>query len=191
MKSSVKSGRRRLPMCVSGKRIRLVRFIALSAILLAASLHAQALDVLIENGSVLDGSGSPAQAVDVGIRGDRIVLFGKGVNARASRVVDAAGLIVAPGFIDPHTHSLGDLNSTERRGNEPYLMQGVTTVVTGNDGSSPVDIARTFAHWKQAGIGTNAALFIGEGSVRREVMGMSSQAPSPEQLEDRKSVVEG
>ena len=176
-------------MCVSGKPIRLVRFIALSAGLLAASLHAQVLDVLIENGSVLDGSGSPAQVVDVGIRGDRIVLFGKAANVRASRVIDASGLIVAPGFIDPHTHSLDDLNSKERRGNEPYLMQGVTTVVTGNDGSSPVDIARTLAHWKEAGIGTNAALFLGEGSVRREVMGMSSQAPSPEQLERMKALV--
>jgi N-acyl-D-aspartate/D-glutamate deacylase len=166
-----------------------VRFIALSVGLLAASLHAQVLDVLIENGSVLDGSGSPAQAANVGIRGDRIVLLGNAAHVRASRVIDASGLIVAPGFIDPHTHSLDDLNSPERHGNEPYLMQGVTTVVTGNDGSSPVDIARTLAHWKESGIGTNAALFLGEGSVRAEVMGMSSQAPSPEQLERMKALV--
>jgi N-acyl-D-aspartate/D-glutamate deacylase len=166
-----------------------VRSIALSIGLLAAALHAQVLDVLIKNGSVIDGSGSIAQAVNVGVRGDRIVFLGKGDNARALRVIDASGLIVAPGFIDPHTHSLGDLNSPERHGNEPYLMQGVTTVVTGNDGSSPIDIAGALAHWKEAGIGTNAALFIGQGSVRAAVMGMSDGPPSREQLERMKALV--
>jgi N-acyl-D-amino-acid deacylase len=57
-------------------------------------------------------------------------------------------------------------------------MQGVTTVVTGNDGDSPTDIAATLAKWKQQGIGTNAALFIGQGTVRREVMQMSDAAPT-------------
>jgi N-acyl-D-aspartate/D-glutamate deacylase len=104
-------------------------------------------------------------------------------------VVDASGLIVAPGFIDPHTHSLGDLNSPERHGNEPYLMQGVTTVVTGNDGSSPVDVASALAHWKEVGIGTNAALFLGEGSVRAQVMHMSDRPSSPEQLTSMKVLV--
>ena len=166
-----------------------MRSIALSVWLLAAALHAQVLDVLIKNGSVIDGSGSDAQTADVGIRGDRITFLGKGANVRALRVVDASGLIVAPGFIDPHTHSLGDLNSPERHGNEPYLMQGVTTVVTGNDGSSPVDVGSTLAHWKEAGIGTNAALFLGEGSVRVQVMHMSDRPPSPEQLTSMKARV--
>jgi N-acyl-D-aspartate/D-glutamate deacylase len=127
--------------------------------------------------------------MDVGIQADRIVLLETNSHARATRVIVASGLIVAPGFIDPHTHTLGDLNSRERRGNEPYLMQGVTTVITGNDGSSPVDIARALAHWNEAGIGTNAALFIGEGSVRAEVMGMSAAPASPEQLERMKALV--
>ena len=166
-----------------------MRSIALSVWLLAAALHAQVLDVLIKNGSVIDGSGSNAQALDVGILGDRITFLGKGANIRALRVVDASGLIVAPGFIDPHTHSLDDLNSPERHANEPYLMQGVTTVVTGNDGSSPVDIAHALAHWREAGIGTNAALFLGEGSIRSEVMGMSDRPPSSGQLDRMKTLV--
>ncbi len=158
-------------------------------VILAAAIHAQDFDVLIKNASVIDGSGSPAQAVDVGISGDRITFLGKSGAARAARVIDASGLVAAPGFIDPHTHTLRDLNSPERHGNEPYLMQGVTTVVTGNDGSSPVDIAGALAHWKEAGIGTNAALFIGQGSVRAEVMGMSGAAASPEQIERMKTLV--
>jgi N-acyl-D-aspartate/D-glutamate deacylase len=161
----------------------------LTIALLSTGLEAQTLDILIRNGSVIDGSGSPAETMDVGIQADRIVLLEANSHARATRVIDASGLIVAPGFIDPHTHTLGDLNSRERRGNEPYLMQGVTTVITGNDGSSPVDIARALAHWNEAGIGTNAALFIGEGSVRAEVMGMSAAPASPEQLERMKALV--
>src|SRR5437588_3167795 len=157
--------------------------------LLFVTLHAQVLDVLIKNGSIVDGSGSPAETMDVGIQADRITFLGKNSHPRASRVIDASGLIVAPGFIDPHTHTLGDLNNPERHGNEPYLMQGVTTVVTGNDGSSPIDIARVLAHWKEAGIGTNAALFIGQGSVRAEVMGMSDAHASSDQIARMKALV--
>src|SRR5882757_5665305 len=175
--------------CVKGISRPFIRRVFPLAVLLTAVIHAQDFDVLIKNGSVIDGSGSAAQAVVVGISGDRIALLGKSSNVRAARVIDASGLIVAPGFIDPHTHTLSDLNSPERNGNEPYLMQGVTTVVTGNDGSSPVDIARVLAHWKEAGIGTNAALFIGQGSVRAEVMGMSDAPASPEQIEHMKTLV--
>jgi len=153
-------------------------------------LHAQQLDLLIRNGSVLDGSGSPAVRADIGIRGDRIVLIEPHIRRKATRVIDATGLIVTPGFIDPHTHTAADLSDLKRAHNEPYLMQGVTTVVTGNDGDSPTDIAATLAKWKQQGIGTNAALFIGQGTVRREVMQMSDAAPTPAQLTQMKSLVE-
>ncbi len=96
-------------------------------------------------------------------------------NVQAKRTIDARGLIVAPGFIDPHTHTLEDLSSNDpkRRANADYLMQGVTTVVTGNDGGGPYEVARTLAKWKAGGIGSNGALLVGYGSVRQAVMGMS------------------
>lgn len=153
------------------------------------SLLAQDFDVLIRHGSVIDGSGSAAKNIDVGISGDRIVFLGNAAGKRAKRQIDARGLIVAPGFIDPHTHTLADLSNPSTSRNDAYLMQGVTTVITGNDGSSPIEIGATLAEWRKQGIGTNAALFIGQGSVRRAVMGMSDAKPTVEQLEQMKSLV--
>ena len=155
-----------------------------------AALFGQDLDILVRNGSVIDGSGSPAINADVGISGDRIVLLGNSAGKKARREIDARGLIVAPGFIDPHTHTLEDLSDPKRSHNENYLMQGVTTVVAGNDGQSPVQTGATLEKWRQQGIGTNAALLIGEGSVRREVMGMSDAAPTGEQLDRMKAMVD-
>ena len=107
----------------------------------------------------------------------------------ATRTIDARGLVVAPGFIDPHTHAAGDLSSPQRKGNVNYLMQGVTTVVTNNDGGGPVDVAAQVAEWTKNGIGTNAAVYVGHGSIRRAVMGMSDAAPTPAQLDSMKGLV--
>jgi N-acyl-D-amino-acid deacylase len=151
-----------------------------------------ALDVLVRGGRLVDGTGAPARVADVGIRGDRIVFVGdaarEGLQAR--RTIDAGGLVVAPGFIDPHAHSTEDLDAGgERAANVGYLMQGVTTVLTGNDGGGPVDVGVTLARWTQQGIGTNAALFIGQGTVRRTVMGMSDAPATPEQVERMRGLV--
>ena len=163
---------------------------ALVFLYLASSTWAQSLDLLIRNGSVLDGSGSPANQVDIGIRGDRVVLIGKNLSEKASRVIDAHGLIVAPGFVDPHTHTFDDLSNPATSRNDAYLMQGVTTVATGNDGSSPLQIGDALRKWAQQGIGTNAALFIGQGSVRDAVMGMSDAKPTPAQIDSMKALVD-
>src|SRR5256885_652484 len=98
----------------------------------------QPLDLLIANGQVVDGTGKKARRADVGIRGDRIVFVGDARKAKfeAARTIDATGMIVAPGFIDGHTHTLGDLSNEQTKSNQAFLMQGVTTVVTGNDGGS-------------------------------------------------------
>ncbi|MBX6331281.1 MAG: amidohydrolase family protein [Gemmatimonadaceae bacterium] len=149
-------------------------------------------DLLIAGGTVVDGTGSPERVADVGVRGDRIVFVGDAAAAHvvAARRIDARGLFVAPGFIDPHTHTGGDLSSPERHGNVPYLMQGVTTVVVGNDGGGPVEIAQTFDRWERQGIGTNAALYVGFGTVRERVLGMSSAAPTPAQLDSMRALVD-
>jgi N-acyl-D-aspartate/D-glutamate deacylase/dipeptidyl aminopeptidase/acylaminoacyl peptidase len=149
------------------------------------------LDLLIRGGNLIDGTGSDAVRTDVGIAGDRIVFVGDAAkeNLQAARVIEAAGLTVAPGFIDPHTHTADYLAKPEYRGNENFLHQGVTTVFTGNDGNSPFPIADALSLYEKQGIGTNVALFIGHGAVRRKVLGMSDAAPSADQLEKMKSLV--
>jgi len=149
------------------------------------------LDLLIKGGLVIDGSMRAPIKTDIGIRGDRIVFIGNSArrNVIAARTLDAAGMIVTPGFIDPHTHALEDLSNPKRNANENYLMQGVTTVVTGNDGDGPFKVAETLDKWKQQGIGINAALLVGHGAVRREAMGSGDAEPSIEQLTQMKNLI--
>jgi N-acyl-D-aspartate/D-glutamate deacylase len=171
-----------------GRSIVLLLF----ACALARALHSQQrVDIVIRGGSVIDGTGSAARRADVGVTGDRITFVGDAAAARltAARTIDATGLTVTPGFIDPHTHTAGDLSNAERKANLPYLMQGVTTVVTNNDGGGGIEIGRLLDGWTRNGIGTNAAAYIGQGSVRGAVMGMSSAAPSPAQLDSMKKLV--
>jgi N-acyl-D-amino-acid deacylase len=169
--------------------VKFLQALISAAVLLAPFVHAQDLDLILRNGTVVDGSGSPSVHTDVGISGDRIVFVGSSQGKKAKRVIDATGLVVTPGFIDPHTHTAGDLTDPKRSRNAPYLMQGVTTVATGNDGDSPEQIGETLATWTGHGIGTNALLFIGQGTVRRQVMAMSDAKPTPEQLERMKALV--
>jgi N-acyl-D-aspartate/D-glutamate deacylase len=172
---------------------------SIAGILLVATqvaAHAQSApaDVLIRNGRVIDGTGAPARNADVAITGDRITFIGDAArsNVTAKRTIDARGLIVAPGFIDPHTHALEDLNSNDpkRRANLNYLMQGVTTVITGNDGGGPYEVARTLAKWKSDGIGSNGALLVGFGMVRSAIMKMSDARAEGAQLDSMRSLVE-
>ena len=154
------------------------------ALLLLASLQVQdSADVLIRGGTLHDGSGRAAQRADVAMRGDRIIFVGDASRSaiKAGRIIDATGLIVAPGFIDPHTHSfegLAGLDATGRQ-NRGALMQGVTTVVSGADGRGPLDVARYMADAERAGIGTNTYALAGFGTARGRVMGSSSAKATP------------
>src|SRR5438128_1850753 len=149
------------------------------------------LDLLILHGKLVDGSGKKPRNADVGIRGDRIVFVGDAGKTKleATRTIDATGLIIAPGFIDPHTHTLSDLSDPQRKSNEAYLMQGVTTVITGNDGGSVINIGDTLKKWDEQGIGTNAILLAGFGTIRGRVLGQSDAQPTAEQLEQEKALV--
>lgn len=155
------------------------------------SAQKMSVDILIREGKLVDGTGSRPRVADVGIQGDRIVFVGNAAKSgvTAARTIDAAGLVVSPGFIDPHTHTAADLSSADHKSNENYLMQGVTTVITGNDGDSPFPIAETLRKWDEQGIGTNAILLIGHGTVRGRVLGPADAQPTAEQLEQMKSLV--
>lgn len=168
----------------------MTRSILLLLLCILSDLSAQNLDILLRGGMVIDGSGAPARRADVGVQGDRIVFVGDAAAQRvnAKRTIDAAGLTVTPGFIDPHTHTIEDLSGADRS-NADYLLQGVTTVIAGNDGGGPVSTAKTLESWRARGIGTNAGLYVGQGAIRNEVMGMTDSAPTPAQLEAMRRLV--
>ena len=148
-------------------------------------------DTLIRGGSVIDGSGSPATKTDVGITGDRVSFVGDSAAASvtADRVIDATGLIVSPGFIDPHTHADEELFSPQRSANLPFLTQGVTTVFIGSDGRSKIPLGKALQQLDTQKIGTNVASFVGHGGARSAVMGMSDAVPTAEQLEKMKTLI--
>ena len=172
-----------------------MRFLLVVAVLLLPIRAgcAQSVDLLLRGGTIIDGTGTPPRMADVGIRGDRIVFVGDAATAHLSptRTIDVRGLVVAPGFIDPHTHTQADFGSPDarRRANVAYLFQGVTTVVTNNDGGGTIEIGKTLEAWTKNGIGTNAALYVPQGSVRAAVLGMSSAAPTAVQLDSMRALV--
>src|SRR5688500_8809055 len=170
-------------------RFALTLPLVFAAVLGAAPQAQPQLDVLIRNGRVMDGAGNPWLRADIGIRGDRIAALGHAIDANAARVIDAADQVVAPGFIDVHSHAAEGLVRAELRQGRPLLAQGITTVVVNPDGGGPVDLTAQRAALESMGIGVNAALLIGHGSVRREVIGQANRAPTDEELERMRALV--
>ena len=148
-----------------------------------------AYDVLLAGGRVLDGSGSPPVATDVAVRDGRIAAVGELSGASAALQLDVAGLYVAPGFIDVHSHAGPGLATEELSHAEPLLAQGLATVVINPDGGGPVDLTEQRAALEAHGLGVNAALLVPHGSVRRQVLGMEDRAPTPEELDEMRRLV--
>lgn len=157
----------------------------------AQAAGADSLDILLVGGSVIDGTGAPARNADIGIRGDRIVFVGDASAQRLNvkRRVDVAGFVVAPGFIDPHAHVLLELGRREQSGLAGYLAQGVTTVITGNDGGGPDRVADALTRWTSNGLGVNAGVLVGHGTVRQRVMGMRNAPADNAALDSMRALV--
>ena len=139
-------------------------------------------DILLKGGTLFDGSGSEGQVGDVAIKEDRLVGVGKLELKSAKWVIDCKDLIVAPGFIDLHNHSDSQVISSRTRANVNYLMQGCTTIVTGNCGSGPIDVAEYLTKINAAGVGTNVAHLLPQGALRGHVVGSAQRAAKPEEL---------
>ena len=158
-------------------------------IALSAPQAQQPFDVVILNGRVLDGSGNPWIRMDLGIRDGRIAAAGKLDAALAKVAIDASNRIVAPGFIDVHSHAAEGLTRDGLRQGQPLLAQGITTIVANPDGGGPVDLAAQRAALEKGGLGGNVALLIGHGAVRRAVVGAENRAPTADELERMREVV--
>ncbi len=149
-------------------------------------------DVVIKGGRIVDGSGAEPFTGDLAIRGDRIVRVERSGAAQmedaAGEVIDATGLVVSPGFIDPHTHTQDDLADTERALNEPYLRQGVTTVFIGNDGGGLPYLEQVDA-LDAEGLGTHVGLWVGHGLLRERVVGTKDRPATTGELDTMAQLV--
>jgi N-acyl-D-amino-acid deacylase len=166
--------------------------VAVVVTLAVLALRAQTppLEVGIVNARLITGSGVIAGATNVGVRAGRIEMVDESLARRATLVIDARGQVVAPGFIDVHSHGLETLARPEIRGAVSELAQGVTTIVGNPDGGGPVDLAKQAADLEaNGGIGINVALLIGHGSVRSAVMGGANRAPTGVELDKMRALV--
>ena len=150
----------------------------------AASAAPEPADVVIRGGTLHDGSAGAPYVGDVAIKGDRIVYVGTGAPMTAARTIDASGMIVTPGFIDPHTHADGFLRAPDAatRVNAAWLYQGVTSVMIGVDGSGTPDVGDDARKLTASGVGTNIVPFVGFGAVRQRVLGQAARAPDAADL---------
>ncbi|HEV2801307.1 MAG TPA: D-aminoacylase [Pyrinomonadaceae bacterium] len=144
-------------------------------------------DLVITNGRVVDGTGNPWFRADVAVKDGRIARVGRIATSEARRVIDARNQIVAPGFIDVHTHAENIYNTPSA---ENFLRMGVTTLVTGNCGSSATDIGEFLGRTKAQPLAVNLATLIAHGDVRRKVMGLEARVPSAEELGKMEAIVE-
>src|SRR5918998_1437732 len=144
-------------------------------------------DLVIRGGRVVDGTGSPWYRVDVAITGDTIVRIAPAITEPARRVIDVKGHVVAPGFIDIHTHARRGIFEVPTADN--YIRQGVTTLIEGPDGGSPIPLRPFLEKVAATRISPNFASFIGQGSVRSEVMGDVDRKATPEELERMRALV--
>ncbi len=137
-------------------------------------------DVLITGGKLVDGAGNPWWYGDIGIRGDTIVAVGKLSDAPAREKLDARGLVVAPGFIDIHSHGRRGLFAVPTA--ENYLREGVTTIIEGPDGSSALPLAPFLDKVAHTPVSINLGSFVGHGTLRTEVMGLVNRKSTPEEV---------
>ncbi len=164
-------------------------FVALPAVLFQSGSALSAdFDLIVANGRIVDGTGNPWFVADLAIKGGRIAEIGKLDVKRAARVIDAKGLIVAPGFIDVHTHIEGGIENFPAA--ENFVRMGVTSAVTGNCGSSELKLGEWFARLEKLGVSINVASLVGHNTVRRAGMnGDFDRAPSSEELQRMRDLV--
>jgi N-acyl-D-amino-acid deacylase len=145
-------------------------------------------DVILVGGTIYDGSGQPGVKGDVAIRGDKIIAVGKFKVRPGALKINCKGLIISPGFIDLHNHSDRQMVLRRTRSCVNYLMQGCTTIVTGNCGSGPVDMAEYTKKMRAAGIGPNVAHLLPQGSLRGQVIGTAQRKATADELKKMKEL---
>ena len=147
------------------------------------------LDFLFKSGLIVDGTGAAPYMGDIGVHDGRLMMLADGHNSKAETVIDVAGKVIAPGFIDIHTHARTDLVSPDKALMANYLTQGVSTVIIGNDGDGATRIQKRFDKIFAHGAGTNVAQLVGHASLRRRVMGDTGRPATASEIDEMKSIL--
>ncbi len=165
-----------------------MKFLVALLLLPVISYSQNTADIIIRNGKVINGTGNSWFYADVAIKDGKILKIGKLANEHAAKEIDATGLIVAPGFIDVHTHIEGDEIQNPLATN--FVLDGVTTVITGNCGSSRVDLKEYFKTVDSIKLSINTASLIGHNNIRRAIIGSANRQPTTDELNKMKLLVE-
>src|SRR6266571_1285325 len=170
------------------KRAAGALFLGAALVLRAPAADAQAYDLVLRNARIVDGTGSPWYRADLAVRGDTIARIAPAITDPGARVIDLGGLAVAPGFIDLHTHAARGIFQVPTADN--YVRQGVTTILEGPDGGSPVPLKPFLDKLEALPKSLNIASFLGQGSVREAVIGLADRPASAQELERMRALVE-
>jgi N-acyl-D-amino-acid deacylase len=163
------------------------RFV-LFTILLSQYVFAQNADYIIRNGKIMDGTGNNWQFKNIAITGNKIVAIGNLANWKATKEIDAKGLIVAPGFIDVHAHIEGSEVKNPLATN--FVYDGVTTVITGNCGGSADNMKSYFDYIDSLGVSINVAALMGHNNIRKQVMGTANRHATEEELQKMEAIAD-
>src|SRR5438128_3804381 len=155
---------------------------------LAVSAPAADYDLVLRNGRIVDGTGSPWYRADLAVLGDTIVRIAPVIPGKGAREIDVGGRVVAPGFVDVHTHASRGIFQVPTADN--YVRQGVTTIMEGPDGQSPVPLKPFLDKLEALPKSLNIASFLGQGSVREAVIGLADRPASAQELERMRALVE-
>jgi N-acyl-D-amino-acid deacylase len=153
----------------------------------ANALTADEYDLVITNARIVDGTGNPWFRGSIAIKNGRIAKVGYFDASSARQTIDAKNQIVAPGFIDVHTH-VEDIFGNPAA--ENFIRMGVTSLITGNCGGSVVNVGKFLARYKETPLAVNMGTLIAHGSVRSSAMGLENRDPTPEELAKMEALVE-
>jgi dihydroorotase/N-acyl-D-amino-acid deacylase len=152
----------------------------------SAAAQTPSYDVIIAGGRVVDGAGGPWYMADVGLRGDTIAAVGRLRDQAAKLRIEAQGLVIAPGFIDIHSHAGRGIQEVPTA--EAHIRQGVTLLIEGNDGGSPIPLRPALEKLAALRPGINFGYFIGQGTIRSRVMGTVNRRATAEEIEKMREI---
>lgn len=174
--------------CLFSKKMNMRIVLTLGLFFVWGCVAGQSFDLIIKNGRIIDGTGNSWYYGDVGVTGGKIAFIGRIDQAQGTRIIDAQGLIVAPGFIDVHAHIEGGELTSPTANN--FIHDGVTSVVTGNCGGSNLNLEAYFQQLDSIKTSINVASLIGHNTVRRAALGDAQRDPTLEEQQKMEGLVE-